>query len=377
MRVAIRVDASALIGSGHVARMLTFAQGLREAGDDVSFLVRARRDRLAQNLFHSWTGDVCWLPVVEDSHFTPTSEYERWLGVPISQDADDTLAILRELPRQDWLVVDHYGLDAQWEQRLRSDVDRLMVVDDLANRRHTCDLLVDQNYHADGKSRYADLVDPKTRQLLGPEWAFLRSEFFPSVLPSVRSSGLRRILIFFGGVDAVDMTGRAVRSLLELSDKTSLDVRVIVGLGYEHRKSLEESIAQHPSIRLEGPTDRMAELMLWADLAIGSAGTTSWERALVRLPSIVIPIANNQRGIADGLAASGSSVNLGWHEAVRDGDICDTVGGLLANPNQLHDMSEATDSLFPARPEPNGRRLRSILAIDGELRQRGIEYESL
>ncbi len=175
MKIAIRVDSSVLIGSGHLMRCLTLAGQLREQGGEVHFICR----NLEGNLSHLITDRGYYL------HLLPRAEkddsltgYAAWLTVPQLRDAEETVAVMRELEPVGRLVIDSYALDATWESVLRPYAEEMFVIDDLANRNHDCDILLDQNFYRNKEHRYDGLVPANCKMFLGPEHALLRPEFY-------------------------------------------------------------------------------------------------------------------------------------------------------------------------------------------------------
>ncbi|WP_020163063.1 UDP-2,4-diacetamido-2,4,6-trideoxy-beta-L-altropyranose hydrolase [Methyloversatilis discipulorum] len=286
MRVAIRTDASPQIGTGHLARCQTLADALALRGAQVRFVCRHLTEGAAGRLQaagHAVTridgaGEPDGLP------------HAGWLGGAQAEDAARTRAALAGFAA-DWLIVDHYALDVRWERVLRERVRRIMVIDDLADRDHECDLLLDQNLYADTAVRYAQRVPAAARRLLGPRYALLRPEF-TSVRGRRRDGGVRRVLVFFGGVDAANQTGRVI-ALLPRVLSAQVAVDVVIGAAHPHRADIEAACAQ-AGYCCHVQTARMAELMAAADLAIGAGGTAVWERACAGLPALVWPVADNQ-----------------------------------------------------------------------------------
>ncbi|RME63691.1 MAG: UDP-2,4-diacetamido-2,4,6-trideoxy-beta-L-altropyranose hydrolase, partial [Alphaproteobacteria bacterium] len=170
MRAAFRVDASRAIGTGHVGRCLTLAAALRDAGGDALFLCRAHDGHLNAKI------EEAGFPVLSLPKRNDTDDdlaHSHWLGATQADDAKASIAALAG-HRIDWLVVDHYGLDARWESALRRHAHRILAIDDLADRSHDCDLLLDQNFFLDAASRYDGLLPDHCRPLLGPRYAVLR-----------------------------------------------------------------------------------------------------------------------------------------------------------------------------------------------------------
>jgi UDP-2,4-diacetamido-2,4,6-trideoxy-beta-L-altropyranose hydrolase len=302
MKVSFRVDASVRMGTGHVMRCLSLAESLRERGVQVHFICREHTGNLVA-LMRQKALPVTVLPAPAMNDATTGKDYAVWLGVTQAEDAKQTIEALNG-ERPDWLVVDHYGLDVEWEQRLRSHASKLMVIDDLANRHHDCDVLLDQNYSLVGERRYSGFVPETCKILVGPRNALVHPEYaaYRRTMPA-RDGQVRRVLVFFGGSDPQNMTGMALEAI---SDPTlnQLEVDVVVGANNVHRESLENQAKKRPGTRIYGPRPHLADLMSQADLAIGAGGASTWERMCLGLPAVVVSIAENQRPASEALAAA-------------------------------------------------------------------------
>lgn len=306
LRVVIRADASVQIGSGHVMRCLTLADALRERGAEVYFVCRELPGHLGEVLANK-DYPTHWLPTPDaDATTIPAhTAHSAWLGVPWEEDTEQMWDWLETLPEVDWLIVDHYALDQTWESQLRPQVKRIMVMDDLADRPHDCDLLLDQNLHENMEQRYTGLVPKECRLLLGPRYALLRPEFLEARKNLRQRDGtVRRILVFFGGADPSNETTKALRAL-QLLDRPDIAVDVVVGSANPHRSEIEALCAALPNTSFYCQVSNMAELMARADLAIGGGGSATWERFCVGLPSLVISLAENQLKLIQTLANMG------------------------------------------------------------------------
>jgi UDP-2,4-diacetamido-2,4,6-trideoxy-beta-L-altropyranose hydrolase len=220
----------------------------------------------------------------------------------------------------DWVVVDHYALDARWESRVAGRARRLMVIDDLADRKHSCDLLLDQNLGRRPED-YAGLVSPETKGLIGPRFALLRNEFVRARESSLQARALRepaKLLISLGGVDAENITGDVLDVLADMPEAGRWQVTVVLGAACPHAVSIREQ-ADAMSYRVEVVVgaSNMAELMAGADLAIGAAGGSAWERCCLGLPTLLIVMADNQRPGARALEAAGAAICLGEPHGVQ------------------------------------------------------------
>jgi UDP-2,4-diacetamido-2,4,6-trideoxy-beta-L-altropyranose hydrolase len=297
MNIAFRVDASAQIGTGHLMRCLTLADALCRRNAGIRFLSRHMpqhfRDVLASKGY-----ELVDLGAVPATDLPDDLPHAHWLG---TTQAEDAAAAIRALSDRiwDWLVVDHYALDIRWESKLRRVARRIVSIDDLANRRHDCDILLDQNFYFDMHARYAGKVPPGCVTLFGPRYALLRQEFQQlreRVKP--RTGSVKRVLIGFGGVDADNYTGTAIQAM---TDRRTPDIEVDVVVGETHpARERIESECRRLGFEFHAQASRMAELMAAADLAIGAGGTAIWERCCLGLPAIAVCVAENQsRQIAD------------------------------------------------------------------------------
>lgn len=311
MNIAFRADSSIQIGSGHLMRCLTLADCLKERGAQVTFICRELPGNLIELV--EGTGYPVYrlkLPT-EQSEFELKSTHSTWLGVPWQSDADEVLDGLSKFPWQDWLIVDHYALDHRWEETLRPHVGKIMVIDDLADRPHDCNLLLDQNLYDRMEQRYDGLVPSECRLLLGPRHALLRSEFIEARRTLRKRDGrVRRILVFFGGSDASNETEKALTAIQKTGLK-GIVADIIVGMSNPHNKRIKMLCAGLPWTSFHSQVNNMAELMVAADLAIGAGGSTTWERCALALPAIVIAVAHNQVAIAEAAELAGVISYLG------------------------------------------------------------------
>ena len=338
MKVVFRVDASDQMGIGHLMRCLTLAESLRGRGARISFVCREHRGNLIE-LLRQEDMPVKVLPAPTAVNATFGEDHAAWLGTSQADDAEHTIEALNG-EKPDWLVVDHYGLHVEWEQRLQPQVDKLMVIDDLANRRHDCDVLLDQNYFADGELRYAGLVPDACKLLLGPRYALLRPEYVAYRKPlRARDGQLRRVLVFFGGTDPQNVTTRALEALSH-HELEHLEVDVVVGTNNPNRKHIEQQVLRRPRTTLHHPRQHLADLMAQADLGLGAGGATTWERMCSGLPTLVVSIAENQRPVAEALAAQQLILYLGHESEVSTEAFSSVIAGLVSNIDRLNYLRE-------------------------------------
>lgn len=322
-RVAFRADASVSLGSGHVMRCLTLADTLREHGIVTHFLCR----RLP--------GDAGALIQARDHALN-------WLEADLD-DAEASRRALADGPPLDWLVVDHYGLDATWERAMRGLAHNILAIDDLADRPHDCDLLLDQNLQAAG--RYDGLLPASSHRLLGPRHALLRPEFAAARRTRTPRDGrVARLLLFFGGADADGETLKALAAL-DLLGRGDLDLDVVIGQGNPHRAAIAAACAARPRTALHRQVANMAELMAAADLCLGAGGGASWERCCVGLPALVVATAANQVEQCRVLAEAGALIYLGVAADCDAARWANALAWLLDLPQLLAHLSRQGWSL--------------------------------
>jgi UDP-2,4-diacetamido-2,4,6-trideoxy-beta-L-altropyranose hydrolase len=335
MKVAMRADASPAIGAGHVMRCLSLADGLRRAGASVAFVSRSLPPHLAA-LVADRGHEVLALGG-ETGRASDDLPHSGWLPTTQAADAAETTRVLGAA-RCDWLVVDHYALDARWEIALRSIATRLLAIDDLADRDHDCDVLLDQNLHAGAAQRYAGHVPPRSELLLGPQFALLRPEFRAARgATAPRTGDVSRVLVSFGGADASNDTTAAVEAVAEAMPHVT-QVDVVLGADHACRDAIQQACLRR-GYRCHVQTDRMAELMTAADLAIGAGGVTTWERCCVGLPAIAIAAAANQRDVLEQAARHGLVYALDG--PVSAGRLGLHLRALADNASLRHRMSDA------------------------------------
>ena len=355
MKITFRVDASLQIGSGHVMRCLTLADALTARGAQCHFVSR----ELGGNLLaliqqRGYAVDALPAPTEPTAVATPEEvkndscqrkSYAGWLGVSWVKDAEQTRHILEKL-QPDWLVVDHYALDQRWEAALRPHCKKIMVIDDLADRVHDCDLLLDQNLGRQPQD-YKNLVPSQCQVLTGPNYALLRPEFAvlrPYSLHRRQRPALKQLLITMGGVDQPNATGQVLQALKNCTLPADSKITVVMGLQAPWLEQVRQLAQDMP-----WPTDvlvnisDMAQRMADSDLAIGAAGSTSWERCCLGLPAFMVVLAENQSAIAEAIQGADAAQILNI-ESISS-FTCELISALLINHNQLHNMSVAASLL--------------------------------
>lgn len=297
MKVAFRSDSSLQIGTGHIMRCLTLAESLQNARAEIVFICREIDGHLIDVVESK--GFACKrLPVAKHKNKHESDEliHSSWLTVSQQQDAEDCVDFLNNF-NPDWLIVDHYGIDYRWQDLLKPYFKKLMVIDDLADRQHNCDVLLDQTYNR-SKKAYQGMVPEGCRLLIGSKYALLRPEFSKwrqFSLERRQQTEVKTLLLTMGGVDQDNVTGKILRELKSCSFINGAKIIVVMGQAAPHLSKVRELVNE---LRYDAEVlcgvNNMAELMAKSDLAIGAAGATTWERFCLGLPTVQFALAANQ-----------------------------------------------------------------------------------
>jgi UDP-2,4-diacetamido-2,4,6-trideoxy-beta-L-altropyranose hydrolase len=335
VKVAVRVDASRRMGTGHLMRCLALADGLTKKAGSCLFVCRSidefqqgevlRRGHELRLLAEGGADEVI------ESDPPP---YASWLGAHWADDAEATRRVVASV-EADWLITDHYAIDCRWHAKLRGAVRRIMAIDDLADRAHDADLLLDQNDATETAARYRDLVPRSCVLLLGPRYALLRSEFAMlgggAEAPSPEHP---RLFVCFGGSDPNNCTAMAIGALDQLEG--TIAANIVVGSAHPAMADIAAACRARPWLQFHAATPDIAELMAQSALAVGGAGVMAWERLCVGLPSIIIAIEQNQVEIATNLDRLGLAYYLGSSETVSERSLAEAIKRLMADTVRLN-----------------------------------------
>jgi UDP-2,4-diacetamido-2,4,6-trideoxy-beta-L-altropyranose hydrolase len=325
--VVFRADAGPAIGTGHVGRCTTLAQELIGRGWHAILASQGIPDRLRAGVERAGM-DVLALP--DDGS--------------LRADHD---AIRAHVSHATLVVTDHYGIDASWQGRARDWSDVVMAIDDLAERPQDVDLLLDQNLGFD-EAAHRRLLRDGARLLGGPRFALVAAGFAEARDGRAPATGaVHRILVFLSGADPDDVTRTAALGVASATAGTSISIDVVVGAAYPFVDRLTRWAARRSGVRVYVATDDMVGLTSAADLAVGAAGTASWERCTLGVPTVLLTLAPNQAGVAGGLAAAGAAIALGGADAAAD--VEPVVRDLLADPARVRAMSEAARTITDGR----------------------------
>ncbi len=342
-RIIFRVDASIDIGTGHVMRCLTLADELKSQGTAIKFITRVHLGNMADAITKRGY-ELCLLPLAADTYQVRPDDvgHASWLGVSWQQDAEESRLAIGDSVL-DWLIVDHYAIDARWHKQLRAKVDQIIIIDDLADRPLDCDLLLDQTYGRQ-EDDYRQLVPSNCQMLLGSRYALLRPEFSelrPKAIEKRQAfSGIKRILVSMGGMDPDNVTTTVLEGLSRVGWKHKPVIDVVLGGKAPYLQQVV-TMAKKSTLEILVSTDvpDMADRMLVADLAIGAGGATSWERCCVGLPSLTTVISENQLEIVKQLQNQGSILSLGLSERLTSDKVKAAVSKTLLSTDIWVEMS--------------------------------------
>jgi len=343
VRIIIRADASITIGSGHIMRCLTLAEELQNRGDEVHFVCRELHGHLG-DLIKEKKIQLSLLPTPDEKRNpADNSALVQLTGVSQKQDAEETIKAIGD-SRIDWLIVDHYGIDAQWHGKLRNSSKKILVIDDLANRMLDCDLLLDQTYGRE-ESDYFQFLPRYCKKLMGSQYALLRPQFSQlrqdAMEKRKKLTCVSKILVSMGGMDPDNISSIVIDGLSKVNWLNLVEVDVVLGEKAPYFGSLRSKPeTQGIKFNFLSNVSNMAELMLDADIAIGAGGTTTWERCCLGLPALLTINAENQSTIIKNLSTSGAILNLGWHFDLTPIKISSLIEKLLKSIKSIKQMSD-------------------------------------
>jgi len=292
--IFFRVDSSFKLGFGHLNRCLIFAKIFQKKKIRVHFICK--------NLKGNLTSEI------KDNGFN--IHLIKNLKNSIHYDYQNTRKILKKYEGDiSYLVIDNYDWSKKYEKKLRSIVKKIMVIDDLANREHDCDILLDQNLYVNFKKRYKGLVPNKCIKLLGPKYVLLRKEFLVRKKRK-HTSKIKKIFISFGGQDYSDQSIKVLKAIKK--SKLKYDkINLVIGKSNKFLNKLKLISKEIDNIEIFSGTNNISGLMENSDLGIGASGSMMWERAYLGIPSLVSIIAKNQKLAAESMEKIGCVKNLG------------------------------------------------------------------
>ena len=352
MRIVFRSDSSYQIGTGHIMRCLNLAKQMKTQGATCQFLSRSYPNNLNQ-LIKKLNFDLLALPVTDQHLLCTSQDTNTWLGYSYQQDIDDCLQAIKNFNQTsknrsidyeesiiDLLIIDHYGIDYQWEQQIKKfyPIKEIMVIDDIFNRNHYCDYLLDHSFYSNNPYQKL-MINPDTKFFLGPQFAMVDLAFWNYRKTRNPITGLNRIQISFGGTDIGQQTIKVLKLLIkhfpDLIKRIEIDI--ILGIRSASVEEINKIASEHHNINLyqSVPIEKMAELLSQTDLVIGGGGVSSYERCCLGVPSIVITVADNQVPNTKILYSKGIIKYLGMYYRWKPEDLISAINNFCQNQELL------------------------------------------
>ena len=337
--VAIRVDSSRFIGTGHVARMLVLASELRSLGAGVIFVCK-QYDGAVYEKINEKNFDCVLIPD-NSNHGSISANPSSWLGTSEEVDFSAFYSVINKRAVR-VVIVDHYAIGATWHMLAKNYGFKVIAIDDIAGRKFAVDILVNQNYGVQ-ESLYDGLIIGQPTLLLGAKYAMLAKDY------RIYTSRIKRdyynknhinLFLFMGGVDDGDVISNVVKELHNSKVKSKFNLNIAVGAAYPYLDKLIKTLSvltgfMKYSIHVGLPT--LSNLINCSDIGIAAGGTNTWERCCLGLPTIIIPVADNQLNIAGQVSQYGAAMKV---ELTEINGLVDVLESLLASPKKLKSMSK-------------------------------------
>lgn len=341
----IRADANPQIGSGHVMRCIALGQAWYDQGGRVVFLSNMEQNGLYKRI----TNENFEFVFIPKPH---PDESDLECTIKFLSDESDMRRNDKSRGVSAFIVMDGYHFDSYFQKTIIEAGYPTIVIDDMNHLPcYHADVLINQNIHA-SEMKYC--CDSRASLLLGTKYAILRREFATLFNWQRRiPNKARKILVTFGGADYVNFAAKVLEAIKYLDD-SDIEVKIIIGPLNRHIKMLEKEIEDTKfSCDLLSNVSNIAELMVWGDLAISAAGSTCWELGVLGMPSLIVTVAENQKGIGKQLDQNQMAKHLGWYEDISVTDIEEMLKELIFDPERRFRMSNNIKKLFVGNPISN------------------------
>ena len=331
MIIAFRVDSSDIIGTGHVYRCLNLAHQYKD-NHTIYFICKNHPYHLISKIEETY--QVFQIKLEKNNNIT--LDMNTWLGENEIQDAEKIIYIIQENQLQiDWLIIDHYAINETWENKVSPYVKNICVIDDFTNRKHNCNILINQQItHEEGIIKYKDIINPNCTIYCGNNYLLLHPKYFKycSIEKKDEKYFLERINIFMGGADTYNITEKIIDVCYKFNQEQKQENKiifdVIIGKSNKYYKQIQEKINKlnYTSTKNDNENKNLTYFNLYynlefigdlfekANLCIGAPGCTSYERCLMKVPSLCICIAENQKTVLDKFIESNTIKYLGTIE---------------------------------------------------------------
>ncbi|WP_164545402.1 UDP-2,4-diacetamido-2,4,6-trideoxy-beta-L-altropyranose hydrolase [Paenibacillus albus] len=348
--VAFRFDASPFIGIGHAMRCLELSRQFVLAGWKVFFVVN-RVQREMEVVLTRHNAEILILPHTEI--------------IDSKQDALDTIKLMqREHIQPIWFIVDHYSLDSHWETVISNWGPKVAAIDDLANRAHLCDALMDMNPVNDWENRYKSLVPEYCRTFLGPSYLILRPEFRAVNVSDETIPSISHVGVSYGGGDPTEETEKLL-SVISRAEYSGITFEIIAGYSNSRKSQLAAICEKYKNVVFHEQIEDMASFFKRIDLFVGAGGGTLWEAFSCAVPAVVTTVAENQIQTVQYLSQFKLIWSLGWHDNVTEEYIASKLNGLLLDSTDYVSKRKAvSDFIRPVLLNDIHPLVRYILELE-------------
>ncbi len=355
MAFIFRSDSAEFIGTGHIRRCLNIAKEIKERGSDSIFICNSYKGNINNEIKKNFK--VLELPkkkisLKEKEFYTNNNNqlYKDWLGCNEEEDAINSLDLILKIKNItiDWVIVDHYSLGEIWEKTIKNGLKnfnkntKILVIDDLYNRNHYCEILLNQNYFTnDNLDKYKNILSIHSQLLIGPHYALLGKDYFGINNLTKKSREIKRILIYFGGVE--NSIHHKVIESISAEKFSEIIFDYIISKSskyYSYLKNIENKVE---NIYVHDIKKTLADFILRSDLFIGAGGSTSLERLCLGIPSITIVLADNQQEISENLNNDKYIKLIGNESSISHKMITKAIDDFIYKKVLLKDGKELVD----------------------------------
>lgn len=359
MNILIRVDSSDIIGTGHIFRMLNLAN-LYRFKNKIYFISKNYPFNLIQKVKDKYT---CF-EIFSNNPSSINFNHVSWLGESEEEDAQKTINIIKQNNlKLDWIIIDHYAITEKWEKILKPYTKKMCVITDFINSKHNADVLVNQQASKKDLKLIKENVNKDCKILIGNIYIFFHYQYLQLFhhlnLRKQHSNQekeikqLKRINIFMGGADYHNITSNiidvcitfmeSIKNNKNAKDKFIFDI--IIGNSNKNFSQIQEKIQKYENyknkFRLYNKMGFIGEILYNADLAIGSPGTTSYERCLMQTPTLMITTAENQKTVIQKFVDAQTCIYLGSIESESyKTKLLEQLTNLHENPHILENMRQ-------------------------------------
>lgn len=273
MKIFIRADGGEKIGLGHIMRCITLAIELRKI-NTVTFICVNKTEYLSGIKVLSANG----FHVIKINH----------------KDLINEIIKIQSNYKYDLLITDSYDVDEGYFETLKRYFKFTGYIDDINRCFMNVDFIINQNINAH-LLNYTNNVKADTKLYLGSRYCMIREEFRNASEDKIINDDISDILITLGGSDRNFVTMK----ILQYLNKLQQNIHVVIGSGFS--SLIKEKILKYADIYEKVyvyENGDMAKLMKMCDIAVSACGSTLYELCAMKVPSIGIIIAENQRASA-------------------------------------------------------------------------------